>query len=76
LPPVEIGVDVVVPACCPLDAEPLPVCGGRPPPSLPVGILVAFYVGAKPQLRSVDHDKVLDEVDWLRINLSLIERNK
>jgi hypothetical protein len=33
-------------------------------------------VGTKPQLRSADYDKSLDEVDWFRINLSLIEHNK
>jgi hypothetical protein len=71
-----VGVDVVLPACCPLEAELLPVWGGWPPPSLVVGMLVVFYVGTKPQLRSADHDKSLDEVDWFRINLSLIEHNK
>ena len=76
LPLVEVGIDVVVPACCPPEAELLLVWGGWPPPSLAVGMLVVFYVGTKPQLRSADHDKSLDEVDWFRINLLLIEHNK
>jgi hypothetical protein len=76
LPLIEVGVGVIAPACCPLEAELLPVWGGWVPPSLAVGMLVEFYVGTKPQLRSADHDKNLNEVDWFKVNLLLIELNK